>query len=139
VAFYPTGIMPQPAIGSGEWWLTRLAWFGLLTVVLVVLVAAINWAERPMLRLPTGAGPSGWWSPVLLVAGTVAAMVGLTRLAIAGFAPGGHLPTLALCAYAAGLIGTLLTGRPPPRAARPQAVPPRGPESAKPTADRRAA
>jgi len=123
VAFYATGIMPQPAIGSGEWWLTRLAWWGLLTVVLVALVAAINWAERPMLRLPTGAGPSGWWSPVLLVASTAVTMVGLARLAIAGFAPGGHLPALALSAYAAGLIGTLLTGR-SPQPARPQALRP---------------
>jgi hypothetical protein len=111
VAFYPTGIMPQPAIGSGEWWLTRLAWFGLLTVVLVPLVAVVMRAERPMLRLPTGIGPSGWWSLVLLVAGTAAAMVGLARFAIGGFAPGGHLPALVLAAYAAGLIAVLLTGR----------------------------
>src|SRR5579859_7006818 len=138
VAFYPTGILPQPAIGSGEWWLTRLAWYGLLTVTLVVLVAAINWAERPMLRLPAGVGPTGWWSPVLLVAGAAAAMTGLARLAIAGFAPGGHLPALVLAAYAAGLIGMLLTGRPPPRRARPQALPP-GPESARPAAGRQAA
>jgi fucose 4-O-acetylase-like acetyltransferase len=115
VAFYPAGIMPQPAIGSGEWWLTRLAWFALLTAVLVPLVIAIMWAERPMLRLPAGLGPSGWWSPVLLVLGTAAAMVGLARLAIAGFAPGGHLPVLVLIAYALGLIGTLLTGRDPPK------------------------
>jgi fucose 4-O-acetylase-like acetyltransferase len=139
VTCYATGIMPQPVIGSGEWWLTRLAWYGLLTVVLVTLIVAINWAERPMLRLPAGAGPPGWWSPVLLVAGTAAAIVGLTRLAIAGFAPSGHLPALALSAYAAGLIGTLLTGRPPPRPARPQPLRPRGPESTRPAADRQAA
>lgn len=139
VAFYPAGIMPQPPIGSGEWWLTRLAWYGLLTVLLVVLVAAVEWAERPILRLPTGVGPPGWWSPVLLVAGTGAAMAGLTKLAIAGFAPGGHLPALVLAAYAAGLIGTLLTGRPPPQPARPQALGPPDPDSARPAADRRAA
>ncbi len=139
VAFYATGIIPQPAIGSGQWWLTRLVWLGLLTVVLVALVAAINWAERPMLRLPAGVGPSGWWSPVLLVAGTAVAMAGLARLAIAGFAPGGRLPALVLAAYAAGLIGTLLTGRPPPRPARPQALRPPGPEPSLPAADRRAA
>jgi fucose 4-O-acetylase-like acetyltransferase len=114
VAFYPTGIMPQPAIGSAEWWLTRLAWLALLTLVLVPLVIVITWAERPMLRLPAGLGPSGWWSPAVLVAGTAAAMAGLARLAIAGFAPGGHLPALVLAAYAAGLIGMLLTGRAPP-------------------------
>jgi fucose 4-O-acetylase-like acetyltransferase len=130
VAFYPTGVMPQPAVGTGEWWLTRLAWFGLLTLVLVPLVAVITWAERPMLRLPAGVGPSGWWSPTLLVVATAAAMAGLARLAIAGFAPGGHLPAGVLAAYAAGLVGTLLTGRRPPPRARPQARKPPHPESA---------
>jgi fucose 4-O-acetylase-like acetyltransferase len=131
VAFYPAGIMPQPAIGTAEWWLTRLAWLALLVVVLVPLVMAITWAERPMLRLPAGLGPSGWWSPVLLLLGTATAMAGLARLAIAGFAPGGHLPTLVLAAYAAGLIGTLLTGRAPPERARPQALRPLQPEPAR--------
>jgi hypothetical protein len=117
VAFYPTGIMPQPVIGTAAWWLTRLAWLGLLTVVLMPLIAVIMWAERPMLRLPAGIGRPGWWSPLLLVAATAAAAVALARLAIAGFAPGGRLPAAVLAAYAAGLAGTLLTGRrPPPRA-----------------------
>jgi fucose 4-O-acetylase-like acetyltransferase len=139
VAFYPTGIMPQPTIGSGAWWLSRLAWLGLLTLVLAPLVAAMTWLERLVFRLPAGIGPSGWWSPTLLVVGTAAAMVGLARLAIAGFAPGGHLPALVLTAYAAGLIGTLLSGRRPPRRARPQALPPPGLEPSLPTAGRRAA
>jgi hypothetical protein len=26
VAFYPTGVMPQPAIGSAQWWELRPAW-----------------------------------------------------------------------------------------------------------------
>jgi hypothetical protein len=124
VAFYPTGIMPQPPIGSGEWWLTRLAWYGLLTVVLVLVVVAVTWAERPMLRLPAGLGPSGWWSLPLVAAGTVAIVVSVARLAIAGFAPGGELPLLVLAAYAAGLLGTLFSGRPP--AARPRVPEPPG-------------
>ena len=37
-------------------------------------------------------------------AGLAAAMVGLTRLAIGGLAPGGHLSLLALAAFAAGLL-----------------------------------
>ncbi len=139
VAFYPTGIMPQPTIGSGAWWLSRLAWFGLLTVVLVPLAAAMTWIEGLVSRLPAGIGPSGWWSPVLLVVGTAAGIVGLVRLAIGGFAPDGHLPALVLTAYAAGLIGTLLSGRRPPRRARPQAPRPPGPEPTLPAADRRAA
>jgi hypothetical protein len=39
-------------------------------------------------------------------------MLGLTRLAIAGFAPGGHLPLLALAALAAGLLAAFCTGHP---------------------------
>jgi hypothetical protein len=72
---------------------------------------------------------------VLLGFGLAASMVGLVRLAIAGFAPGGHLPALALAACAAGLVATLLTGRAPPASAEPQALrpelprqPPKGPE-----------
>ena len=51
VALYPAGVMPQPAIGTARWWELRPAWFALLTVVLVPLVAAIMRAERPMSRL----------------------------------------------------------------------------------------
>ena len=45
----------------------------------------------------------------------------LARLAIAAFAPGGHLPGLALAACAAGLAAILLTGRAPAAGAMPQA------------------
>jgi hypothetical protein len=128
VTFYPTGVMPQPTVGTAEWWELRAAWLALLTVVLVPLVMAVMWAERPMLRLPAGLGPSGPWSPVLLVFGIAASMVGLARLAIAGFAPGGHLPVLVLTICAAGLVATLLTGRAPADAAEPQAVRPEGPQ-----------
>jgi fucose 4-O-acetylase-like acetyltransferase len=121
VAFYPTGVMPQPAIGTAQWWELRPAWWALLTVVLVPLVMAVMWAERPMRRLPAGIGPYGPWSPVLLVAGLAASMFGLARLAIAGFAPGGHLPALALAACAVGLAATLFIGRAPAAGAKPQA------------------
>ena len=100
-----------------EWWELRLAWFALLTVILVPLVIAVMRAERPMRRLPAGIGPSGRWSPVLLLAGLAASMFGLARLAIGGLAPGGQLPVLALAACAAGLTATLFTGRPAERAA----------------------
>jgi len=66
-----------------------------------------------MLRLPAGLGRPGLWSPVLLVAGILAAGVGLVRLAIGGFAPDGHVPALVLAACAGGLVATLFTGRPP--------------------------
>ena len=54
-------------------------------------------------------------------------MVGLARLAIAGFAPDGHLPALVLAACAAGLAATLLTGRAPAQDAGPQALRPQVP------------
>jgi len=125
VVFYPAGVMPQPAIGTARWWELRPAWFALLTVVLVPLVAALMRAERPMSRLPAGIGPPGPWSPVLLLAGLAASVFGLARLATAGFAPGGQPPALALAACAAGLAATLLTGRGPAAGAKPQA---RGPQ-----------
>jgi hypothetical protein len=49
----------------------------------------------------------------MLLAGTAAAMTGLARLAIAGFAPGGALPVLVLAAFGCGVVGTLFSGRPP--------------------------
>jgi hypothetical protein len=120
--------MPQPAIGTARWWELRPAWFGLLTAVLVPLVIAVMRAERPMIRLPAGIGPPGSWSPVLLLTGLAASMFGLARLAVAGFAPGGQLPALALTACAAGLAATLLTGRAPAAGARPQALSPEQPQ-----------
>jgi len=128
VAFYATGVMPQPAIGTAEWWELRPAWWALLTVVLMPLVMAVTRAERPMLRLPAGLGPPEPWSPVLLVFGIAASAVGLARLAIGGFAPGGHLPVIVLIICAAGLAATLFTGRAPPASAEPQALRPQMPQ-----------
>ena len=82
--------MPRPAVGTARWRDLRPAWFALLTVVLVPMVIAVMRAERPVIRLPAGLGTPGPWSPVLLVAGLAASMLGLARLAIAGFAPGGR-------------------------------------------------
>lgn len=111
VAFYTTGVMPQPDIDTGQWWLLRLVWIGLLTAVLIPLVAAVTWAERPMLRLPGGLGRTGWWSPVLLVIGIAAAAQSLATLAVDGFAPGGGLPVSALIGFTVGMLATLFTGR----------------------------
>lgn len=112
VACYPTGVMPQPAIGTALWWGLRPAWLALLTAALIPLVMAFRPAERPPRWLSSGPGRSGPWPPALLLAGLAAAMIGLARLAIAGFAPGGHLPALVLAALAAGLTAIVLTGHP---------------------------
>jgi peptidoglycan/LPS O-acetylase OafA/YrhL len=112
VACYPAGLLPQPAVGSTQWWELRPAWFALLTVGLAVLSMLVMRAERPLLKLPAAIGPPGPWSPAILLAGLVATMLGLTRLAIAGLAPGGHLPFMDLAAFAAGLLATFCTGHP---------------------------
>jgi fucose 4-O-acetylase-like acetyltransferase len=117
-ALYPTGVMPQPAIGSAQWWLTRLAWLGACALILALLVVAVMRAERPVRRLPTGLGTAGRWSGPILVVGIAAAMFGLTRLAIAGFDPAGAVPALALAAFGCGVACTLLSGRPPPTTSR---------------------
>jgi len=75
VAFYPTGVMPRPVVGTARWWELRPAWFALLTAVLVPLVIAVMRAERPMIRLPAGIGRPGPWSPVLLLAGLAATLL----------------------------------------------------------------
>jgi Acyltransferase family len=107
VAFYPTGVMPQPAIGTAAWWALRLGWFVLLTEVLVLVVVAFAWADRPSRPPPAGTGPPRFASTVILLAGLAAVGVGLARLAIAGFAPAGELPVPALVAYAAGLAAVV--------------------------------
>ena len=129
-AFYPTGVMPQPAIGTGQWWELRPAWLGLLTVVLVPMVVVIMWAERPMRLLPAGIGPARRWSPALLLAGLAATLFGLSWFTIAGFAPGGHLHGLPLAACAVGLAATLISGRDPAAVAKPQALSPQQPPKA---------
>jgi fucose 4-O-acetylase-like acetyltransferase len=125
VAFYPDGVMPQPAIGTGSWWLLRLAWFALLTVVLVAVVAAFSWADPPRLPTEPDRAVPPWSVPVLAV-GVVAVMVGLARIAIAGFDPGGQLPLPVLAAYAAGLAAVAaapLIVRPGGLSVRPGAGP----------------
>lgn len=112
VAFYGTGVMAQPAVGSAQWFAWRPVWLALLTAVLVPLVLFVMWAERPLLRLPAGIGRPGPWSPVLLVAGLGGACVGLARLAISGFAPGGSMPGFAVGAFTLGLAAIVCTGQP---------------------------
>jgi hypothetical protein len=110
VSLYPAGLMPQASIGSTHWWVTRLAWFAALTLVLVAMVATVIWAERPLRLLPAGLGRPGPWSPPLLIVGLAAAMTALTRLAISGIAAGGSLPWPVLAGLAGGMLLALMSG-----------------------------
>ena len=67
VAFYPAGVMPQPRIGSAEWWELRPVWEALLAVILITLIAGLLRLHRPLLLvLPTGLGPGLPWSPAVV-------------------------------------------------------------------------
>ena len=133
VAFYPTEVMPQPRIGSAEWWELRPAWIALLAVILIPLIAGLLWVHRPLLRvLPDGLRSSRPWSPAVLPTGLAAVGFGLARLAIGGFAPGGGLPALALGACAFGLLLTLMSG-PPSRGHGPSTQPGAAPLHAGPS------
>jgi fucose 4-O-acetylase-like acetyltransferase len=110
LALYVTGLLPQPAIGSAQWWWLRLAWLAALAAVLIPMIVGLLWVQRPLRLLPSGLGRSGFWSPAVLAVGMVAAMFALARLAISGFAPDGRLPLPVLGAFAAGVALSLLSG-----------------------------
>jgi surface polysaccharide O-acyltransferase-like enzyme len=104
LACYPTGLAPQPGLGSGAWWLWRLAWVAVLSVVTAAELMLLWWGRaftRPTLaveiRLPA------WSSEPLLLAGSAMAAYALWRFAADGFAPGGSLPVACALIYAAGV------------------------------------
>ncbi|MFI1866113.1 acyltransferase [Streptomyces jumonjinensis] len=115
LALYPTGLAPQPAIGTTVWLALRLPWLILLTAVMIPLTLALLRVQRPLLRLPPGVGPTGWWSPVLLACGLAVCLPSLASLAIGGFAPAGRGAALPLALCACGLLAIVCSGRPPPR------------------------
>ncbi|WP_326812919.1 acyltransferase [Streptomyces scopuliridis] len=112
LALYPTGLAPQPAIGTAAWLALRLPWVALLSAVMIPLVLVLLRAQRPLLRLPAGVGPTGWWSAPLLVCGLAFCLPALAVLAIGGFAPGGQLAVLPLTLCAVGLVAVVCSGRP---------------------------
>lgn len=106
VVGYPTGLLPQPAEGTSQWWLARLEWVVILSVVTVVEMALLWWgrgffaAPLPMFGAPL---PDRWSEPVML-AGAAMAAYGLWVFAAGGFAPAGRFPWVAGLVFAAGVI-----------------------------------
>jgi fucose 4-O-acetylase-like acetyltransferase len=109
------GVLPTPPVGGTAWWLWRIAWLAMLTVVLAVLVAAFGRIELRGTRRPERR--PGWLPaavahalarpparPLLVVLGFGATAAGLLGTSVApkgGAYPLG-LPTAALVAYLAG-------------------------------------
>lgn len=103
---YPTGLLPQPPLGSGTWWLARLEWEVVLAVVTVALLMLLSWQRRLFTSpIPTFAAPvPDGVAEALLYAGTAACALALGLLSASGFAPGGRLPVLAAALFAAGAL-----------------------------------
>jgi fucose 4-O-acetylase-like acetyltransferase len=102
---YPTGLMPQPHLGSALWWLWRLAWLAVLALVTAAELMLL-WFGRSLFARPTPSAEVGLpasWSEPLLVAGTAMAAFTLWRVAAHGFAPDGYLPVASALIYAVGV------------------------------------
>ncbi|BBX73328.1 acyltransferase [Mycobacterium shinjukuense] len=106
VVGYPTGLLPQPEQGTAAWWLARLEWEVILSLVTAVELALLWWLRRffvaplPMIRLPL---TDRWAEPVLLFGAALAAY-SLSSIAGAGFAPSGDFPWPTALLFAAGLV-----------------------------------
>jgi fucose 4-O-acetylase-like acetyltransferase len=103
---YPTGIAPQPHLGSVAWWALRPGWLGVLCVIFVPIIVAGQRLERP----PWRPRPCARWAWLPVVLGIVAVMVAVTKIAIGGFAPGGHLPLVVLAGYGLGFVLAVAVG-----------------------------
>lgn len=114
---YPAGLLPQPPEGSAAWWLARLEWVVILSVVTAVEMVLLFWARRlfaaplPLLGVPI---TERWVEPVML-AGAAMAAYALSMIAAEGFAPDGHFAWLTAVVFAAGAV--LAAFRPATRSA----------------------
>jgi hypothetical protein len=103
---YPAGLLPQPVEGTGDWWLARLEWVVILSLVTAVEMVLLYRgrgffaAPLPMLVTPLN---DRWVEPVMLVGAAMAAY-GLEFIAADGFAPNGHLPWLTGLIFTLGVV-----------------------------------
>jgi len=103
---YPAGLLPQPPEGTAQWWLGRLEWVVILSVVVAVELTLLWWLRRlfaaplPMVGVPL---TERWAEPVMLT-GAAMASYGLAFLAAQGFAPSGHYPWVTGLVFATGLV-----------------------------------
>jgi hypothetical protein len=107
---YPAGLLPQPPEGGVDWWLTRLEWLVILSLVTAVEMMLLWWLRRlfaaplPTIGIPLAAR---WTEPVMLCGAAMAAY-GLAFLAAQGFAPDGQFPWLTAAVFAVGLVAVAL-------------------------------
>jgi surface polysaccharide O-acyltransferase-like enzyme len=105
VTAYPAGLLPQPDEGGVQWWLARLEWVAILSVVTAVELALLRWGRRFFAApLPGVDVPRGRWAEPVMLAGALMASYGFALLAAEGFAPDGHFPWLTAVIFAVGVL-----------------------------------
>jgi surface polysaccharide O-acyltransferase-like enzyme len=103
---YPAGLLPQPVEGTALWWLARLEWIVVLSLVTGVEMVLLGWQRRffgaPLptyeVRLPHR------WGEAVMFAGAAMAVYSLEILAADGFAPDGRFPWVTAAVFAVGLV-----------------------------------
>jgi len=101
---YPAGLLPQPEMGSGTWWLARLEWEIVLMCVTAALLALLWWQRKvfaaPLPTFVTRIAPVPAESALYL--GTASCALALGILAAGGFAPDGRFPVVVAVLFAVG-------------------------------------
>jgi hypothetical protein len=114
---YPAGLLPQPAEGHATWWLARLEWVAILSVVTAVELALLWWGQKLFAApLPALTVRGGRWSEPIMLAGASMAAYGLAFLAAEGFAPYGRFPWMTAAIFTAGVLLVSLCPRDDARA-----------------------
>jgi len=103
---YPTGLLSQPPLGTGAWWLARLQWELVLAIVTVVLLGLLSWQRQLFASpIPTFAAPvRNGVAVAALYLGTAACALALGLISAGGFAPDGRPPVVAVALFAAGTL-----------------------------------
>jgi fucose 4-O-acetylase-like acetyltransferase len=103
---YPAGLLPQPVEGTADWWLARLEWVVILSLLTAVEMVLLSWGRSffaaPLAML--GTPLTERWAEPIMLAGTAMAAYGLAFVSAEGFAPSGHFPWLTGLIFAAGVL-----------------------------------
>ncbi|WP_322860667.1 acyltransferase [Mycobacterium europaeum] len=115
IVAYPAGLIPQPHEGTAAWWLVRLEWITILSVVTAAELVLLWWQRRVFaVPLPTFGLPLGdRWGEAIMLSGAVLAAVGLHLLAQGGFAPDGWFSWPTAAVFAAGVVLVALRPKTP--------------------------
>lgn len=110
IVAYPAGLLPQPVEGTAAWWLARLAWVVVLSLVTALEMVLLWWQRRffaaplPTLRTPL----TDRWAEVVMLAGAAMTVYGLEFLAGDGFAPDGRFRWMTAVVFAVGAVLVML-------------------------------